>query len=128
MRPALAALLAACGGATPGLPDLGGTWMGACVFADATQTLTAPVELDIADGRGARLSGSATVTMYDGRVFSGPLSGDRASGALHLEAALDGGYGFEVRGGMDGLDIAGECRFRVPGGVGALVGTLELQR
>lgn len=112
--------------------NLEGSWEGQCAFEDLSYAYEADFEMEITDGRGALLLGTAELDMWDGQTFAGDLEGERNKDWVKFEAGFKNSasqdYSFEVRGEMDGQDIVGECRLTVPNGTGALVGEIELQR
>lgn len=111
-------LLAACS-------PLKGTWYGACDFSDGSPEYRSELEAQIEDGRGTDISGKLTLQLFDGRSFTGPLTGLRSGTYVEVEAAFDtqaGEYTFAASGTQNEDEIEGECSFAVPGGSGALEG------
>jgi len=104
---------------------LEGTWYGACDFSDGSESYRSELESQIEDGRGTDLSGKLTLNLFDGRVFTGPLTGLRSGEYVEVEATFEtqaGDYLFVASGTQNLDEIKGECSFAVPGGTGALEG------
>ena len=111
--------------------EVGGTWVGACEFGDARYGYTSAVEIDIADGTGSVVQGKLKLDMFDGRSFEGNITGLKSDTYIELEAPIrqeEGQYEILFTGNIEENVIEGECRIRIPGGAGALVGELQLER
>ena len=116
--------------AIPGCTQVGGKWVGACSFSDARYGYTSAVEIDMEKSTGSVVQGKLTLDMFDGRTFQGNITGLRSDTYIELEAPIrqeDGEYELLFTGDIDENVIEGECRLKIPGGAGALVGDLLLE-
>jgi len=114
-----------------GCSSLTGKWVGSCEYADSRYGYTSAITVKMEDGSGSEVAGDVVLDMYDGRTFSGRVSGLRSDNYIEMDGtfrAEDGPWDLTLTGDIGEDIIEGECGLVVPLGAGSLSGDLTLER
>ncbi len=108
-----------------------GEWNGTCTFADADQESLVEVSTLVERDNGYLLEGQMDLYTWEDDSFSGDMIGDHNGKYVLFRGSFDteaGPYQFRIETERVGQTLEGDCIVQAPDSVGALVGSIGLER